>query len=159
MKILLGILLAGVGALFGYFGTLVLGWQEKRAKRKLLISMLKYELRRIKDTFPSYESDRVFHRDPLRFSSLDELTVGDALSYRKDGELLRELLFLRVAVARYNDFVAVSNLTQNFGNMPDNVHREIFDNIAEYHRLVRELKPRVLNALPDDVQEIGEPKG
>lgn len=159
MKTSLGILLTGVGALFGYIGTRLLGWQEKRAKRRLLIAMLKYELRRIKGTFPSYESDRVFHRDPLRFLNLDELALGNSLSYRKDGKLLRELLFLRVAVARYNDFVAVSNLIQNFGNMPDTIHREIFDQIAEYHRLVRDIKSRVLDALPENVQEIGGSKG
>ena len=155
MEIVLGVLLTGLGALLGYLGSQVVGWQEKRAKRTLLTAMLRYELRRIKDTYPLYKADQVFHRDPLRFSSLDELALGNVLTYRKDDELIRELLLLRIALARYNDFVSVSNLTQNFHDMPDEVHEEVFRIGEEYHRLVRELKWRVLKALPKYVGEIG----
>jgi hypothetical protein len=149
------ILLVVVGALLGYLSAKAIGWQENRERRNLLLSTLKYELRRIKESFPAYDASRVFHRYPLRFATLDQLVQGNVLSYRKDGALLRELLLLRVVLAQYNDFVLVSNLTQNFGNMPDDVHREVFDIISGHHHLLREAKAQVLRALPSDVTEVG----
>jgi len=37
------------------------------------------------------------------------------------------------------------------------VHREVFNIIAEYHGLVREIKARILPLLPQDVPEVGGP--
>jgi len=156
MRVLVGILIAGVGVLFGYIVTSVTSWRERQAKRKLLLATLKYELRRVKATFPAYQRDQVFHRDPLRLTSLDELINGGTLSYRKDAVFLRELLLFRVAITRYNDFVSITNLIQNFATMPDDVHEQIFNHIAEYHQLVRDLKAQLLAVLPSDVREIGQ---
>lgn len=157
MDIVTAILLVVLGAILGYFATRLSGWQENSSRRKLLIGMLKYELRRVKDQFPAYDATRVFHRDPLRFASIDKLLDRDCLSYKNDGRLVQELLFLRIAVTRYNDFISVSNYTQNYGNMPNDVHREVFNIIAEYHGLVCEIKARIVPLLPQDVPEVGGP--
>jgi hypothetical protein len=157
MDIVTAILLVVLGAILGYLATRLSGWQENSSRRQLLIGMLKYELRRVKDQFPAYDAARVFHRDPLRFASIDKLLDRNCLSYHNDGRLVQELLFFRIAVTRYNDFIAVSNHTQNYGNMPNDVHREVFNIIAEYHGLVREIKARILPLLPQDVPEVGGP--
>lgn len=157
MDIVAAILLVVLGAILGYLATRLSGWQENSSRRQLLIGMLKYELRRVKDQFPAYDATRVFHRDPLRFASIDKLLARDCLSYKNDGRLVQELLFFRIAVTRYNDFISVSNYTQNYGNMPNDVHREVFNIIAEYHGLVREIKSRILPLLPQNVPEVGGP--
>lgn len=157
MDIVTATLLVVLGAILGYLGTKLSAWQENSSRRHLLIGMLKYELRRVKDQFPPYDTTRVFHRDPLRFASIDKLLDSECLSYKNDSRLVQELLFFRIAVTRYNDFISVSNVTQNYGNMPNDVHREVFDIIANYHGLVREIKARILPLLPEDVPEIGGP--
>lgn len=157
MDIVTAILLVVLGAILGYLATKLTGWEENSSRRKLLIGMFKYELRRVKDQFPPYDTTRVFHRDPLRFASIDKLLDSDCLSYKNDSRLVQELLFFRIAVTRYNDFISVSNYTQNYGNMPHDVHREVFNIIAEYHGLVREIKARILPLLPQDVPEAGGP--
>lgn len=157
MDIVTAILLVVLGAILGYLASKLSGWQENSSRRQLLIGMLKYELRRVKDQFPPYDTTRVFHRDPLRFASIDKLLDGECLSYKNDGHLIQELLFFRIAVTRYNDFISVSNYTQNYGNMPNDVHREVFDIIANYHSLVREIKARIVPLLPQDVIEVGGP--
>lgn len=157
MDIVTAILLVVLGAILGYLATKLSDWQENSSRRKLLIGMFKYELRRVKKQFPPYDTMRVFHRDPLRFASMDKLLDSDCLSYKKDSRLVQELLFFRIAVTRYNDFISVSNYTQNYGNMSDDVHREVFNIIAEYHGLVREIKARILPLLPQDVPEAGGP--
>lgn len=157
MDIITAILLVVLGAILGYLATRLSGWQENSSRRQLLMGMLKYELRRVKDQFPAYDATRVFHRDPLRFASIEKLLDRDCLSYKNDGRLVQELLFFRIAITRYNDFISVSNYTQSYGNMPNDVHREVFNIIAEYHGLVREIKARVLPLLPQDLPEVGGP--
>jgi hypothetical protein len=154
LEILTNILLVGLGAVLGYFGTSIATLQENRARRKLLIGMLKYELRRVTNQFPQYDASRTFHRDPLRFASVDKLVDGDCLNYFRDSQLIQELLLFRNAVARYNDIVSVTNYTQNYGNMPDDMHREVFDIVGDYHSLIREVKERIIALLPGDVEDI-----
>ena len=153
MEVVTGVLLVILGAVLGYVATRLSSWQESRSRHDLLVGMLKYELRRVKDQFPAYDAGQVFHRDPLRFASVEKLL--EALSYKHDGKLIQELLFFRIAVDRYNDFVSVSNYTQSCGSMSNDMRREVFNIISEYHLLVREVKARIVPLLPNDILEVG----
>ncbi|UJJ60001.1 hypothetical protein [Rhodanobacter denitrificans] len=137
MEVVGSVSLVVLGAILGFVATKLSSWQESRSRRNLLIGMFKYELRRVKNEFPTYDESLVFHRDTLRFASIEKLIEGNCLSYKREGKLIQELLFFRIAVARYNDFVSVSNYTQNCGSMSNEAHREVFNIIADYHILVR----------------------
>lgn len=152
MEIVVGVLLAGVAAFFGYMGSRLEKRQETAAKRALLLSMLKYELRRVKSSFPDYDPNRSFHRDPLRLASLDTLLDGETLSYKREAELIRDLLLFRIVLAKYNDFVAVTNLAQATTGLPDTIHKQLFSLMAKHHALVRRMKDRVAGHLSDVVE-------
>jgi hypothetical protein len=136
-----------LGAAFGYGFARYLGSQNTRARRKFLIDLLREELAHIDTELQPYVAARVIYQDPIYLVALDQLLSGNVVDPAREPDVVRQLIDLKVALTRYNDFVGVTNEAQATTALSDQAHRQIYTRMAERHGDVVKAKERVEKAL------------
>ncbi len=123
--------------------------KEIAAKREALSQALLLQLSLIGETVPPYDGTQAFYRDPIHLTALPPLLDGGTLEYRSHGALITALLLLQASIAKYNDFVQTTNLTQNRALAPDSIHEKMYADMVRRHRLVLMARAAVLKYLPE----------
>ena len=136
-----------LGAAFGYGFARYLGAQTTRARRKFLLNLLREELSRIETDLQPYVAARVIYQDPTYLVALDQLLSGNVVDPAREPELVRRLIDLKIALARYNDFISVTNEAQATTVLTDQAHRQIYTRMTERHAQVIKAKDAVEVAL------------
>jgi len=120
---------------------------EKEQKTHTMISLLQDELGLIQDQFPPYNRKLTIYRDPITMEALSPLIDGDLLEYSKNAQLIRELLQLRLALSKYDDFIRMTNFAQSIVPIPDNTHARWYTITKERFQGVIQAKKAILGEL------------
>jgi len=148
-RVLIGAAVGAIlGALFGYSFAWFQKRREVKAKREYLLKALHRELSSIDSQVQPYNPNKVIFQDPIRLSAPDRLLDSETLEYRKDSNLIEALLILRVALAKYNDLIEVTNLAQSIAPIQDTAHLQMYNNMVQRHSLVVTARDAVLKLIP-----------
>jgi hypothetical protein len=140
---------AAIAGLIGLGFTILQAKRDSEIRRRELTKMLATELAFIDAATPVYEIGKVIYRDPIRVQALDLLLDGRTMSFKRQLDLLNGLIRLRGLLARYNDFINVTNIVQAGPAMPDSAHRQIYDTVVHHHREIITCRDDLMRLLED----------
>lgn len=135
------------GGVLGYWFSVFKRSQETKARKAILLQLLRNELKSIGGALEPYNVAKAFYRDPLRLGTPERLLDAETLQYDKDDALVELLLHLQVAVARHNDFVSLTNHAQAVISVPDNVHAQWYSDLQQRNGAVVAVRDALLNEL------------